>query len=356
MTRTAPPASERLPHPGAMRESPGSNPAFEEGGPTNVPDAADVRPSIARELMAAIARRRLLVAAATMGGIVVGVLAAGILPEQHDASASLYIGFDRAHIVRDDVTGTTPWIPFRLDTVMLGELEILRSPALRAAVLDTVGIKRLEGVPDARGASDASGTPQDRRDRALIDLERGLEVTRSVDSPVIRIAYRHPDPEVARDVVAAAIGAYRTQRAALFSEGERPEVFAELAAEGRQRVEAAEAALDDFRARAGLLSEDQTLELDLKLARTAYEQIVTRRDEVRLSAALDSSGVTSIRTLQPPVVTPYATSISPAVLGAVGGVLGLAAGALLASLAELVSRSWRARAHARRTANEKVHG
>lgn len=218
-------------------------------------------PPLLGKLLEIAGRHAGLIAVCVLAGGVTGAWISRTIPAQTEAEARLFVGFDRSYVYRDEVSGAEPWIPFRLDTVMNGELEILRSRDVRDAVVDRVGVMRLAPPDDAVGVLDRIGgvaasllgrpdepaVPVDPRDRVLDDMAKDLRITRPLDSPVIHLAYRHTDGPVATDVLSTAIDSYLTQRTALHADTGRLAFLEAEADTARERVATAEHALAELR-------------------------------------------------------------------------------------------------------------
>lgn len=216
-----------------------------------------------------------LIAICIGAGVLAGVVVSRTVPEQHAAQAELLVGFDRAYVYRDEVSGEAPWIPFRLDTVMNGELAILRSREVREGVVDAVGVDRLMPIDDKpglkesikiffkdlMGRSTAPLSEEARRDLALLALEEDVRITRSLDSPVILLEYRHGVSDVATDVLRAAIASYQQRRSSIHSEADRLAFLETETQAALERVSAAERALAEQRREARIYAEDARAEV-----------------------------------------------------------------------------------------------
>ncbi|NBB84407.1 MAG: hypothetical protein GVY28_13520 [Alphaproteobacteria bacterium] len=267
---------------------------------------ADHTPLFER-LLAIALRHAGLIAVCIVAGILAGVAVSRAVPAQHAAEADLFVGFDRAYVYRDEVSGDAPWIPFRLDTVMNGELAILRSREVREAIVDGVGIDRLMPIANeaeaggsikafVQGVLGSPATPPteaDRRDLALVALEEDLRITRALDSPVILLAYRHGDPEVATGVLQAAIDAYQQRRTSIHSGEDRLAFLEAETAAALDRVTAAERALAERRRADGVYAETVRSEIAVDRLRALEDNA----GELAVSIANLSATVEGLRSL-----------------------------------------------------------
>lgn len=241
--------------------------------------------------MLACARRYwwLIVMSAVGGGI--GAIAlATHQGKTYEAQAELLVRFGWEHLYRPVATGTEGWQPARLVELLNAEVRILNSRSVREAALREVGITTVyPGSADGQDDQDdsspvtrilqagnlldeddtaARATPLDR---ALAQAEPALAVRALGDSATILLSFRHPDPVIARRVLAALIAAYLDQRARVFV-GDEPAAAALRLEQTEARLKAAQSALWDYRAANDAVLLEERLEAALATAGSLERQ------------------------------------------------------------------------------------
>jgi uncharacterized protein involved in exopolysaccharide biosynthesis len=215
------------------------------------------------------ARRRWLVLLAPAA--LAALLTAGLVqlqPPVYGAQAQLMLKFGREYTYRPEADGLQGWQPSRMVELVNAEVRILASRAVRTPVIEEIGVETL--YPDL---VDARVSPIEARQRAMERLDRDLSVRAIGDSTVIVVAFSHPNPELARRVLASVLDAYRVERARAFGGTDSAVAQAQLE-RSQAQLAAARAKVDAFREE----GRGWLLEID----RSAAEASVRRlEDEVR---------------------------------------------------------------------------
>jgi len=149
-------------------------------------------------------RRRIWAVGITMGLILfLTALAYALMPKQYEATGTVALDRQADPLVADVKNDPKPLITD--SSSVETEVQVIKSPAVAAAVVDGLGLDKVLGF----GVSD-SGTNdgESPRDRAIRIVEAGLIATRSGTSYAIDVQYEVPDPVLSARIVNAAINAY----------------------------------------------------------------------------------------------------------------------------------------------------
>jgi uncharacterized protein involved in exopolysaccharide biosynthesis len=203
-------------------------------------------------------------------------------------------------------TGSTP-TPLSTDSSTVDtEVQVLRSPAVAAAIVDKLNLAKVEGF----GFTSDGATPANlRRNRAANVVQNGLQVKRDGTSYSISVSYVADDPALAANIVNAAADAYingqkageaanRNQQIAVLNErlGQvRADVINAETAAARYR---GTTNLMDF-SRDGAAAQSAMLSLDNQLAQARADQASA---DARAAVAGGSAGAALPAVLQSPAV------------------------------------------------------
>lgn len=171
---------------------------------------------------------------------VVGGGAAMLLPKTYTARASLIVGLGQEYIYQpvagDAGRGSAP----QIEDIVLSEVEILNSDALRRRVVASVGLATID--PRLAAAWQAG----DARKRAEVDaaaikaISDGLGIHAPPKTGAIRLTFKGRDPASAAKVLNAIITQYLIYRKQVFQDASSPEL-----ARQRQAFEARLAEAND---------------------------------------------------------------------------------------------------------------
>ncbi|MBV9526786.1 Wzz/FepE/Etk N-terminal domain-containing protein, partial [Sphingomonas sp.] len=155
-----------------------------------------------RNLLAMLRRRIWPVAISMVVVLFLAALAYTIAPKQYLAIGTVALDRQPDQLVaeKDDQK------PLVTDSSSVEtEVQVIKSPAVAAAVVDGLGLDRMQGF----GLSDSPDTGgQSPRDRAIQVIEAGLLPVRSGTSYAINVQYQTADPVLAARIVNAAMNAY----------------------------------------------------------------------------------------------------------------------------------------------------
>ena len=155
-----------------------------------------------RNLMQLFRRRAVPIAVTMAVVIILAAVAYMIAPRVYSASGS--VALDRRTDALVEVAAGPK--PLTTDSSSVDtEVQVIRSPAVAAAVVDGLNLTGTPGfgVPEGTSAGTAGS-----RDRAIGVVQGGLQAARTGDSYAIALTYAASDPVLAARIVNAAINAY----------------------------------------------------------------------------------------------------------------------------------------------------
>lgn len=227
------------------------------------------------DLIGILARRRRILLGAFLLVAVPSLFAALSQPSLYESSSLLFVKFGREFVYRTEVGEDQIFINRNQDTVINSELQILASDDVMTDAVRSVGVAEL--YPDLV----EEGEPVDDVTlRVASNIFRNNIDARAVpNADVIRVAFRHPDPELAQRGVTALIDRFMEKHVEIFSDHHSIEFLREKVPLYQQQLETAQAALRDFQARYPDFSaekpretiQSERLQLDAELTRIRNE-------------------------------------------------------------------------------------
>jgi uncharacterized protein involved in exopolysaccharide biosynthesis len=175
-----------------------------------------------------------------------------LAPRKYQSEMKLLVNNERADLVI--TAGKTPTDTQRSDlteTEVNSEMELLRSRDILAAVVRDAKLYR-----PPHEINPAPPTPSSL-ERAVISLERTLNVSSIRKTNIISVSYTAPDPDLAEYVVRDLGDRYLSAHLAAHSEPGTYKFFADEVARYRQQVADAQAALSDFQRQTEIFSMPQ---------------------------------------------------------------------------------------------------
>jgi uncharacterized protein involved in exopolysaccharide biosynthesis len=194
----------------------------------------------------------------------------------YEATASLLIKVGREYVYRPEVGEEKPQLQLNREDLVNSELEILTSRDLAAVVIDRVGIDNiypgldkpppLLSLATLRGFIDSAiawyeGRPQQtaensKMERATRIFIGSLKVEAIPKSNVVKVQFRHPDPDMASQTVNTLVDSYKAKRLEVFS-GPKSSFLDEQMEYYRSQLREAEQKYENFRQKYGVFSLDQ---------------------------------------------------------------------------------------------------
>src|SRR6185369_2276239 len=194
----------------------------------------------------------------------------------YEATASLLIKVGREYVYRPEVGEEKPQLQLNREDLVNSELEILTSKDLASVVIDRVGIDRiypgldkpppLLSLATLRGLVENAiawyeGRPvlspeNSKMERATRIFIGSLKVEAIPKSNVVKVQFRHPDPDLASLTVNTLVDSYKAKRLEVFS-GPKSSFLDEQMEYYRNLLREAEQKYENFRQKYGVYSLDQ---------------------------------------------------------------------------------------------------
>ncbi|HEX2114915.1 MAG TPA: GumC family protein [Alphaproteobacteria bacterium] len=194
----------------------------------------------------------------------------------YEATASLLIKVGREYVYRPEVGEERPQLQLNREDLVNSELEILTSRDLAAKVIDTIGIDRLYpgldkpppllSLATVRGLIDDAiawyeGRPLLSRENSKMERAKNifiasLKVEAIPKSNVVKVQFRHPEPELAAQTVNTLLDSFKAKRLEVFS-GPKSSFLDEQVEYYRNQLGEAEQRFESFRQQYGVFSLDQ---------------------------------------------------------------------------------------------------
>ncbi|HWE47923.1 MAG TPA: Wzz/FepE/Etk N-terminal domain-containing protein [Caulobacteraceae bacterium] len=203
---------------------------------------ARLRPRYSVPDVARLLRRELVLMFVVFAAVLLlGVVVAATLPKTYTAHSSLLVNLSQQYVY-EPVTGDAGrGIAPQKDQVVQSEAEILGSDTLKRRVIDTLGLKGIDPSLAARwNGADADGRRK-LEAAALKELQRGLTVSTTPDSNVVRLDFKDRDPDAAALILNTLVKSYFAYRREVFSDAASPALEQEKAAFETRLVKADDA-------------------------------------------------------------------------------------------------------------------
>ncbi len=196
------------------------------------------------------------------------------LPPVYEASSTVMVKFGREYVYRPEIGDQRPMIMVTPEEVLNSEVQILTSDDLLDSVISAIAPARL--YPSGLGVVSQGDTVRRR-------FQSALSVDAVNRSTVLRISFRHGDPELAARVVNLLVDAYKEKHLQVFREQNTAFLETQLHAY-ENSLKDAQRALESFRQEHGVFSYEEQAN-QLLAARTAqeaaYRDAVVRGTRIR---------------------------------------------------------------------------
>jgi len=186
----------------------------------------------------------------TLACAVLAVVISKLLPKTYEASATVFVDY----AVNDPLSGRD--FPSQLaGSYMATQMQFVTSPTTLLPVVDRLGLSNDERYTAGYSGNTATGL----REYAMKQLAKGLEVGQSADSRIIEIKYSANDAQTAARVANTVAEIYIEEQTRRSSQPSRDlaERYGTELDNMRQKVDAAQAKVTEFRQRTGLIDMDQ---------------------------------------------------------------------------------------------------
>lgn len=201
-----------------------------------------------------------------------GVFVALRMKDSYPARSSLLVKLGQEYVYQPTVGDAGRGAIPDNDQVVQSELEILQSQAVKAKVVDDIGVARLS---PSLGRAYAAAGPDKRRDivaAVIRGIDKGLKTQTAPGSAIVKLNYTADNPELAALVLNTLVDEYLRYRRTILIDREAGPVQAELKA-FQDKLSAADAAYQKFLADNGVRSGD--FEAEKTYLTTSYAQLTT---------------------------------------------------------------------------------
>lgn len=230
-------------------------------------------------------RDRFLMAAIFAVLFALGLAFAFTLKTGYEARSSIVVRLGQEYVYQpragDAGRGAVP----DNDAVIQSEVEILGSAPLKERVIERLGVETI--YPELRDSKDpaAHAAAVSKATRAM---EKSLKIETAPDTPVIRLGFKHDNPQTAARVLNAVLDEYMVYRQSILMQSDAPALLAQRTA-SEEKLAAADAALEAFMTfnNIGDFDSEKTSlnQLQQQLEQQKYSVAATLRErQARLSA------------------------------------------------------------------------
>lgn len=203
--------------------------------------------------------------AVTLATVAVGTFLATPV---YEASAVVLVRLGREYLSEPGLGDRRAVINRDSESVINNEIQILRSADLVRRVVTEIGETDL--YPDLADAAPSSAPPLARAEQRF---EAGYGAQALPDTSVIRLTFRHPDPDMVARALNILVGVYREKHLETFGNPGAMDFLEEQVASHRARLEEAEAHLNE------LLRQDPSL-----ASKRADDSLFTQRERLEIAA------------------------------------------------------------------------
>jgi uncharacterized protein involved in exopolysaccharide biosynthesis len=193
-----------------------------------------------RDTIELLLRHRVLIAAVSCCAIVLATTVAMFQTQIYESSAVLLIKFGREMFSQ---IGDRETLVNRENAIINVEIQILRSEAVVEGTIEAVTVERL--YPGLY-ANPPEGVPIDRV--AASKFRRNFIVRAVPASDVLKVSFRHPDPEVAADTVNVLVDEFKRAHLIAFGQEKTTAFLNEQVESYRTELEQKEEEVQQFRA------------------------------------------------------------------------------------------------------------
>lgn len=241
------------------------------------------------EIVAAIRRVRWGIAAGFFIPMLASAAISLTVTSYHEAVSTLLVDVGRGAydpvVTRNARVGQP--MATNHDRLLHSELSILSSDDVIDEVISRIGLSRLyPAIAQAVAPSETIAMRLAER-----EFRKHLDVDVVPDSNVIRVAFEHPDSQVAAEAANGIVTAYLAHRLAIFQSPQTGSIEGRLD-EANLPLKASQQAVSQFEATRGIISLDHELSLLLDQRQTIELQQLAARDDLaaanaRIEALLD---------------------------------------------------------------------
>lgn len=225
------------------------------------------------------------------------LLAAVFMQNVYRSEAQLMLRLGRENLSLDPTitVGQTVGVMQDRENELLSELRILQSRELKNEVVERLGVGDFTQTVDEGGGHGVMTALKMKdtltpREKAVVKLERGLDIRVLDDSAILEIAYEDHDKEFAQKVVQHIVDLYMEKHIAIHQTAGSYEFFAQQALSLKQRLAELDEQLRELKTTAGVSSlPDQRRVLTNRL-----DEVERQRAEVDAAVAVSEARATAL--------------------------------------------------------------
>jgi uncharacterized protein involved in exopolysaccharide biosynthesis len=232
-----------------------------------------------RDLFWMVYKRRVLVASTLAFCVVTVTLGSFLVTPIYEARSSILIKFGRESVYRPEIGEREAMARQDRETLVNSELEILRSQALVADVVQSVGIGAL--YPDL------AADPPEHAPLIQIASNRfaaAYSVQAVKDTDVIHLSFRHPDPSVGANAMSLLVDRFKEKHLEAHSEPQLTDFLEEQVAVYRVQLDDAEDGIRMFESKHPYFSVE-----------SPWEMLIQRRETLEMSLKDVEDQVATVR-------------------------------------------------------------
>lgn len=167
-------------------------------------------------------RERTLVLAVFLGLLVLGLLAAATLKTRYEAYSSVLVRPGQEYVYAPASGDEGRGAILAAEQIVQSESEILGAAALKARVLDRLGLARTYPKLARRYAKGPAAERKAIMAEAVRVMERDLTVVATADTPIVRVSFSHENPQTASLMLNALLEEYLIFRRVVLVDSSAP--------------------------------------------------------------------------------------------------------------------------------------
>lgn len=237
------------------------------------PEPRPLPPAAARDVLAALFRRRRRMIGIFVVVLALGALAVLLAPRLYETRARILVKYTSEYVYRPEVGESRLPIALAPEEILNSEMSILTSDELIREVIEELGLETL--YPGS------FGRPPSMEQAARI-FRKNLSAEGVRRSTVLQVSFKHPDPELSARALRSLVDRFERKHVNVFSEGTLGFLEDQLRAYG-ERLKRSDQRLEAFRQEHGVFEYGE--QMNLLLRERAELEAAGRQADVELAEA-----------------------------------------------------------------------
>lgn len=237
------------------------------------PEPRSQPPAAARDVLAALFRRRRRMIQIFVAVLALGALAVLLRPRLYETRARILVKVTSDYVYRPEVGESRLPIALAPEEILNSEMSILTSDELIREVIGELGLETL--YPGSLGRAPSL-------EQAANLFRKNLSAEGVRRSTVLEVSFRHPDPELSARALRSLVERYERKHVNVFSEGTLAFLEDQLRTYA-DRLKRSDARLEAFRQEHGVFEYGE--QMNLLLRERAELEAVERKASVELAEA-----------------------------------------------------------------------